>query len=79
MVAGEREEPDVMRRMRGSVSGVPFRVIQVALVPVGTIGYLWAVPKLLVFSRRMRVSATLFAWTRKPTSGETSSNGPSTS
>lgn len=50
-----------MRRMRGSVSGVPFRVIQVALVPVGTIGYLWAVPKPLVFSRRVRVSATLFA------------------
>lgn len=50
-----------MRGMRGSASGVLFRVIQVVLLPVGTIGYLWAVPKLLVFSRRTRVSATLFA------------------
>lgn len=50
-----------MRRMRGSASAALFRVIQVALLPVGTIGYLWAVPKLLAFSRRTRVSATLFA------------------
>lgn len=50
-----------MRRMRGSASGVLFRVIQLALLPVGTIGYLWAVPKLLIVSRRTRVSATLFA------------------
>jgi hypothetical protein len=45
-----------MRLMRGSASGVLFRVIKVALLPVGTIGYLWAVPKLLVFSRRKCVS-----------------------
>ena len=50
-----------MRRMRGSAPAALFRVIQVALLPVGTIGYLWAVPKLLVYSRRTGVSATLFA------------------
>jgi methyltransferase (TIGR00027 family) len=47
--------------MRGSASAVLFRVIQVALLPVGTVGYVWAVPKLLVYSRQTGVSATLFA------------------
>ncbi|KQR75346.1 hypothetical protein ASF98_05825 [Arthrobacter sp. Leaf337] len=47
--------------MRGTASAASFRVIQVALIPVGTIGYLWAVPKLLCFTRQTRVSATLFA------------------
>lgn len=47
--------------MRGTASAALFRVIQVALVPVGIIGYVWAVPQLLIFGRTMRVSATLFA------------------
>lgn len=50
-----------MLRIRGMASAALFRMIQAALVPVGIIGYVWAVPKLLIVSRRTRVSATLFA------------------
>lgn len=50
-----------MRRMQGTVSAALFRAIQMALIPVGAVGYLWTVPKLLVFSRRRGVSATVFS------------------
>jgi methyltransferase (TIGR00027 family) len=53
-----------MREMRGmSVlrAAALFRVIQVALLPVGIVGYLWGVPKLLAYSRQTAVSATLLA------------------
>ena len=43
------------------VAAGSFRVLQAALFPVGTIGYVWAVPKLLRYSRRTGVSATLLA------------------
>lgn len=32
-------------------AAVLFRVIQVALLPVGIVAYLWGIPKLLVYSR----------------------------
>jgi len=38
-----------------------FRLIQLALLPLGTVGYLWALPRLLVYSHRTAVSATLLA------------------
>lgn len=47
--------------MRGKAAAGFFRIIQVALLPVGTVGYLMAVPKLLLYSRRTAVSATLLA------------------
>ena len=46
---------------RHGASATLFRLIQAALIPVGAIGYLWAVPKLLLDSRKRNVSATLFA------------------
>jgi methyltransferase (TIGR00027 family) len=50
-----------MQRRRGMVAAGFFRVLQAALLPVGTVGYVWAVPKLLRYSRRTGVSATLLA------------------
>jgi methyltransferase (TIGR00027 family) len=50
-----------MRRRQRIVAAASFRALQVALLPVGTVGYLWAVPKLLRYSRRTGVSATLLA------------------
>lgn len=50
-----------MREMRQMRAAALFRVIQVALLPVGIAAYLWGVPKLLVYSRRTAVSATLLA------------------
>jgi methyltransferase (TIGR00027 family) len=50
-----------MRGMSGAVRAGLFRVIQAALLPAGTAGYLVAVPKLLLYSRRTAVSATLLA------------------
>jgi methyltransferase (TIGR00027 family) len=47
--------------MRGKTAACFFRIIQAALLPVGAAGYLAAVPKLLRYSRRTGVSATLFA------------------
>jgi hypothetical protein len=49
-----------MRGQRRLASASVFRMIQVALLPVGTVGYLWAVPKLLLYSRRTGASATVF-------------------
>jgi len=46
---------------RGPAAAASFRLIQLALLPLGTAGYLWALPKLLVYSRRTAVSATLLA------------------
>jgi methyltransferase (TIGR00027 family) len=48
-------------QMRGKTAACFFRIIQAALLPVGTAGYLMAVPKLLRYSRKTAVSATLFA------------------
>jgi hypothetical protein len=48
-------------QMRGKTAACFFRTIQAALLPVGTAGYLMAVPKLLRYSRKTAVSATLFA------------------
>ena len=42
-------------------SAASFRLIQLALLPLGTAGYLWALPRLLVYSHRTAVSATLLA------------------
>lgn len=50
-----------MREMSGIAPAALFRVIQVAMLPAGTVGYLWAVPKLFLYSRRRAVSATLLA------------------
>lgn len=50
-----------MRRNDGFGRAGFFRVIQLTLLPLGTAGYLWAVPKLLRYSRRTGVSATLMA------------------
>jgi methyltransferase (TIGR00027 family) len=50
-----------MRYMRGLPAAALFRVVQVALLPVGTVGYLLGVPKLLLYSRRTAVSATILA------------------
>lgn len=61
MASARGRNRDGMRRMRRPASAALFRVIQVALLPVGSAGYLWAMAKLLVFSRQARVSATLFA------------------
>ena len=36
-------------------------MIQLALLPVGTAGYFWGVPKLLLYSHRTGISATLLA------------------
>ncbi|MCU1548367.1 MAG: SAM-dependent methyltransferase [Arthrobacter sp.] len=47
--------------MRGKAAACFFRLIQVALLPAGTAGYLMAVPKLLRYSRRTGVSSTLLA------------------
>ncbi|WP_426977531.1 class I SAM-dependent methyltransferase [Pseudarthrobacter sp. O4] len=47
--------------MRGMAAAGLFRVIQVALLPVGMVGYLRAVPQLLLYSRRTGISATLLA------------------
>lgn len=49
------------RPAQGPAAAALFRVIQLALFPAGTAGYLWALPKLLVYSRRTGVSATLLA------------------
>lgn len=49
------------RPAQGPAAAALFRVIQLALLPAGTAGYLWALPKLLVYSRRTGVSATLLA------------------
>jgi methyltransferase (TIGR00027 family) len=46
---------------RGPAAAALFRLIQLALLPLGAAGYLWALPKLLVYSRRTGVSATLLA------------------
>ncbi|MDP9984014.1 methyltransferase (TIGR00027 family) [Pseudarthrobacter oxydans] len=50
-----------MRGTPGLGAAASFRVIQVALLPVGIAAYLWGVPKLLLYSRRTAVSATLLA------------------
>ncbi|MGZ4662372.1 MAG: class I SAM-dependent methyltransferase [Arthrobacter sp.] len=47
--------------MRGIVAAGFFRVIQTVLLPLAAVGYLMGVPKLLLYSRRTGVSATLFA------------------
>jgi hypothetical protein len=47
-----------MQRRRGMVAAGFFRVLQAALLPVGTVGYVWAVPKLLRYSRRTRVTCS---------------------
>lgn len=55
--AGRMREMRRMPELRAAV----FRVSQLALLPVGIVAYLWGVPKLLVYSRRTAVSATLLA------------------
>ena len=50
-----------MRDVNGIAPAALFRVIQAALLPVGTAGYLWGVPKLLLYSHRTGISATLLA------------------
>jgi methyltransferase (TIGR00027 family) len=47
--------------MPGILAAGFFRAIQVALLPVGAAGYVAAVPRLLNYSRRAGVSATVFA------------------
>ncbi|SDL16262.1 methyltransferase, TIGR00027 family [Arthrobacter sp. ov407] len=47
--------------MPGMVGAGFFRFIQVALLPIGAAGYVAAVPRLLNYSRRAGVSATVFA------------------
>lgn len=47
--------------MPGLVAAGFFRVIQVALLPIGAVGYVASVPRLLNYSRRTGVSATVFA------------------
>lgn len=51
----------MMRGIRGIAQASLFRVFQLALLPVGTAGYLWGVPKLLLYSHRTGISATLLA------------------
>ncbi len=50
-----------MRDLGGTARSGLFRLVQAALLPAGTAGYLVAVPKLLLYSRRTAVSATLLA------------------
>jgi methyltransferase (TIGR00027 family) len=47
--------------MPGLLAAGFFRAIQVALLPLGAAGYVAAVPRLLNYSRRAGVSATVFA------------------
>lgn len=47
--------------MPGILAAGFFRAIQVALLPLGAAGYVAAVPRLLNYSRRAGVSATVFA------------------
>jgi methyltransferase (TIGR00027 family) len=61
MNAAAWKESGEMREMRRLPAAALFRVIQAALLPVGTVGYLLAVPKLLLYSRRTAVSATILA------------------
>ena len=46
---------------RSPAAAASFRLIQLALLPLGAAGYLWGLPKLLVYSHRTAVSATLLA------------------
>lgn len=57
-VGGVRGGMGDMRRLPAAAL---FRVVQAALVPVGTAGYFVVVPKLLLYAKRTAVSATILA------------------
>ncbi len=47
--------------MRNIVAATIFRIIQIILLPIGTVGYVLFVIKLVTFSRRSGTSATVLA------------------
>ncbi len=60
-MGGQGDERPDGRTMPGIVAAGFFRVIQVALLPLGAAGYVASVPRMLTYSRRAGISATLFA------------------